>query len=180
MTKIHIGCGTNVLEGWINVDCVSRAPGVHIDMDLAQLPFEDGTVSAVLAEHVFEHFSLAEESQVWNEMARVLQPGGILEIEVPDFEWICRTFLAAHDVWKDFYIVGRADHYCGFGRSLVQRWGIIQTMFFGNQNGVGQFHRTGYTEGKIRGIGEKLGFVDVQVSRRFHKGGQALRAILVR
>ena len=38
------------------------------------------------------------------------------------------------------------------GRALDQRWGILQTMFFGNQNGAGQFHRSAYTEGKLRAI----------------------------
>ncbi len=84
--RLHIGCGTNVLAGWVNIDRVGRVPGVVTEIDATSLPFADGSVTAVLAEHVFEHFSFAEEKLVWREMARVLCAGGELVIEVPDFE----------------------------------------------------------------------------------------------
>ena len=178
--KLHIGCGTNVLPGWINIDREARAPGVVTDIDPAALPFGDGSVAAVLAEHVLEHLTFAEERAVWQELARVLRPGGELAIEVPDFDWVCRRFLEAEDDWRSFYIVGHPDHYAGCGRALDQRWGILQTMFFGTQNGPGQFHHSAYTEAKIRAIARLLGFAAATVERRFNKGGQCLRAILIR
>ncbi len=61
------------------------------------------------------------------------------------------------DDWREFYMVGAVDHYAGCGRDLDQRWGILQTMFFGNQNGAGQFHRSAYTEGKLRAIAAASG-----------------------
>jgi len=178
--RLHIGCGTNVLPGWFNIDRVSRAPGVVTDIDVTSLPFPDGSVTAVLAEHVFEHFSFTEERLAWREIARVLRAGGELVIEVPDFEWVCRRFLEAKDEWRRFYVVGPADDYAGCGRALDQRWGILQTMFFGNQNGPGQFHRSAYTEDKIRSIGRALGFAAIAVETLFNKGGQCLRAALTR
>jgi SAM-dependent methyltransferase len=179
-TKLHIGCGTNVLPGWINIDRIARAPGVVTDIDPTSLPFADGSVASVLAEHVLEHLTFAEERAVWQEFARVLRARGELVIEVPDFAWVCEAFLAAEDDWRSFYIVGHRDHYAGCGRALDQRWGILQTMFFGNQNGPGQFHRSAYTEAKIRAIARMLGFAEVAVERRFNKGGQCLRAVLKR
>jgi predicted SAM-dependent methyltransferase len=178
--RLHIGCGANPLPGWVNIDCIARAPGVVTDIDPVALPYPGRSVDAVLAEHVFEHFSFAEESAVWYEMARVLRPGGILTVEVPDFEWVCTTFLAAKDDWRQFYIVGHPDYYAGCGRALDQRWGILQTMFFGNQNGAGQFHRSAYTAGKLRAIALLLGFRAIDIATVFSKGGQALRATLTR
>lgn len=178
--RLHLGCGTNLRPGWVNIDRVARVPGVVTDVDPASLPYPDGTVSEILAEHVFEHFSFAEESSVWHEMARVLRPGGRLTIEVPDFEWVCHSFVEAQDDWRDFYRVGHPDHYAGCGRALDQRWGILQTMFFGNQNGSGQFHCSAYTEGKLAAIARRLEFQSILVKRLFNKGGQALRAELVR
>jgi len=178
--RLHIGCGPNIRAGWVNIDREARAPGVVTDINPAALPYADGSVREVLAEHVFEHFNFAEEGAVWREMARVLCPGGVLTIEVPDFEWVCQRFLAAQDDWRDFYQVGHPDHYAGCGRALDQRWGILQTMFFGNQNGAGQFHQSAYTEGKLRSIAAKLCFADIRVETLFNKGGQALRAVLTR
>jgi len=178
--RLHLGCGTNMLAGWVNIDRVARAPGVVTDVDPTSLPYPDATVCAVLAEHVFEHFSFAEESRVWREMARVLRPGGHLVIEVPDFEWVCATFLQARDDWQAFYTVGAVDHYAGCGRALDRRWGILQTMIFGNQNGAGQFHCSAYTAGKLRAIADDLGFRGITIEKLFSKGGQALRADLIR
>jgi hypothetical protein len=113
-------------------------------------------------------------------MARVLRPGGTLTVEVPDFEWVCATFLAARDEFVAFYEVGHPDCYAGHGRALDQRWGIAQTMFFGNQNGPGQFHRSAYTAGKLRALAGMLGFRSIAIETLFNKGGQALRATLIR
>lgn len=178
--RLHIGCGTQVRAGWVNIDRVARAREVVTDVDPAALPYPDGAVCEVLAEHVFEHFSFHEEGDVWREMARVLRPGGTLTIEVPDFAWMCERFLTARDEWREFYVVGHADHYAGCGKTLDQRWGILQTMFFGNQNGQGQFHRSAYTAGKIHAIAAQLGFARTEVAVSFNKGGQVLRAELTR
>lgn len=178
--RLHIGCGTTVKPGWVNIDKVAHVSGVVTDVDPSALPYPDGTVSEILAEHVFEHFNFSEEAAVWHELRRVLRRGGILRIEVPDFEWVCQKFLEAQDEWRDFYRVGHADHYSGCGRDLDQRWGILQTMIFGNQNGEGQFHRSAYTEGKFRRLASKMGFADIRLERLWSKGGQSLRATLVR
>jgi predicted SAM-dependent methyltransferase len=178
--RLHLGCGPRVLPGWVNIDSVPCTADVRGDIDLTALPWPDAAADEILSEHVFEHLSFAEERSVWQEIARVLRPGGTATLEVPDFEWVCASFLAAGDEWRDFYRVGDPDHYAGCGRSLDQRWGILQTMFFGNQNGAGQFHRSAYTEAKLRALAQLLGFADIQVARIFNKGGQALRAVLTR
>jgi predicted SAM-dependent methyltransferase len=178
--RLHFGCGPKLLDGWVNIDRVANDPSVRTDISLTCLPWADASVDEILAEHVFEHFTFAEEQAVWQEVARVLRPGGTLTIEVPDFEWVCTTFLGADDNFIDFYRVGPADHYAGHGRALDQRWGILQTMVFGNQNGAGQFHHSAYTSAKLHALADMLGFQAIAVATLFNKGGQALRAVLTR
>ena len=178
--RLHYGCGANILQGWVNIDTVPRPGADCVLLDIAHLPFGDGMVAEILAEHVLEHLDFDAERRVWTEISRVLRPGGIFTLEVPDLAWVCQSFLAAADDFRDFYRVGHPDHYAGCGRDLGQRWGILQTMFFGNQNGAGQYHRSGYTEAKLRALAKKLGFASIEIETPFNKGGQALRATLTR
>ena len=178
--RLHYGCGANILVGWVNIDLVQRAGSACCQIDIEHLPYADGVVDEVLAEHLLEHLDFAAEQRVWHEIARVLRTGGQFTLEVPDFDWVCRRFVEAQDDWRDFYRVGHPDHYSGCGRDLGQRWGILQTMFFGNQNGSGQYHRSAYTEQKLHALAAKLGFTSARVATVFCKGGQALRATLIR
>jgi hypothetical protein len=45
---------------------------------------------------------------------------------------------------------------------------------------VGQFHRSAYTADKLRALARRTGFSAITIERRFSKGGQALRAVLIR
>jgi len=177
--KVNVGCGPNILDGYVNIDVVPKHETVQ-EGSLTALPFADDSVDEILAEHIFEHLSFEEEPAAWNECARVLRAGGKLIMEVPDFEWVCRTFLDAKDEFREFYRTGSLDHYFGNGRALDQRWSIVTTMFFGNQNGAGQYHKTAYTLGKIEAIAALKGFTTADVKLYDNKGGQAIRATLIK
>lgn len=100
--KLNLGCGQNIKPGWVNVDLYE--PKADLALDLRQcLPFADNSAEIVYSEHVFEHFSLpaihdpmgwtleggaapSEALQFLREAWRVLRPGGMLSIGVPDAE----------------------------------------------------------------------------------------------
>tara|TARA_X000000950_G_C13772442_1_gene601570 strand:- start:305 stop:847 length:543 start_codon:yes stop_codon:yes gene_type:complete len=177
--KINAGCGPNVLEGYENIDLIPQSEDVKKGT-LLEMPFADGSAEEVLAEHIFEHMDFQQEPKAWQECYRVLKPGGRLVLEVPDFEWVCRTFLDAKDDFKAFYKLGALDHYFGNGRALDQRWSIVTTMFFGHQNGAGQYHKTGYTAQKIRTIAAMMDFSIEDMVFFGSKGGQVIRATLIK
>jgi SAM-dependent methyltransferase len=81
--RLHLGSGGNNLAGWVNVDLV----GAHADVnwDLRRpLPFADGSADAVFLEHVLEHMTVVEGMTVLAHCRRVLAPGGVLRVGVPD------------------------------------------------------------------------------------------------
>jgi predicted SAM-dependent methyltransferase len=85
--KLNLGCGTYIKPGWVNVD--SHYPEVDLQLDLREkLPFPDGSALIVYSEHFFEHLEYPDQAMRFlGESWRVLIPGGILSIGVPDTEW---------------------------------------------------------------------------------------------
>jgi len=100
--RLNLGCGPNRKEGWINIDLTD---GVDLQLDLRErLPFPDDSVEVIYSEHFFEHLnypSFADSNAVaglelsgyqsevlflLRESYRVLVPGGLFSLGVPDAE----------------------------------------------------------------------------------------------
>ena len=82
--RLHLGAGTHRPPGWVNVDVLGMAPDLAWDLR-RRLPFPDGAAEAVFLEHVLEHFTLAAGLDLLDECRRVVRPGGIVRVGVPDF-----------------------------------------------------------------------------------------------
>lgn len=90
---VNIGCGRVWHPYWINLDHQPTSPEVRAFDIRKPLPFEDGTVDAVYASHVLEHLDFEEGTRLLRECRRVLKPGGVVRIVVPDLEDLCRFYL---------------------------------------------------------------------------------------
>lgn len=106
--RLNVGCGDKLLEGYVNVDAVSRL-GREPDIvaDIRAIPLEDGCASEVLAVHVIEHFYRWEAPEVLAEWVRLLKPGGRLILECPDLAHACHAMLhGAPDQWTMWVFYG--------------------------------------------------------------------------
>lgn len=110
--RLNLGSGFQPKDGWINIDLSDHAT---LTLDLRQpLPFRDNSVDTIYTEHFFEHLSYAQldDSTAWQletptspsealtflrECRRVLAPGGLLDIVVPDAECIIQEYAARRD-----------------------------------------------------------------------------------
>lgn len=93
ISKLHLGCGKKFIPGFIHVDAL---PFPHVDVQgpVDDLKFaEDQTVSLIYACHVLEHFGRNDFQRVLAEWFRVLAPGGVLRLAVPDFEAAAKIYL---------------------------------------------------------------------------------------
>lgn len=89
--RLHLGSGGEHKDGWINVDLVGDP--VEIAWDLARgIPFNDGSVEAVFHEHLLEHIPLEAGIHFMAECFRVLRPGGVLRVGVPDAGALIRSY----------------------------------------------------------------------------------------
>jgi SAM-dependent methyltransferase len=110
--KINIGCGLSGIAGWQNLDnsptiWMSRIPVLNRLLktpawpsdvrryDVRKgLPYTDGAVRYIYSSHTFEHFTRPESLAIAKECFRLLAPGGVLRIVVPDLGLIVREYLA--------------------------------------------------------------------------------------
>jgi predicted SAM-dependent methyltransferase len=95
MKYLNLGCGTHYSTDseWTNLDFVSSGPGVIAHNLLSGIPFESSTFDLVYHSHVLEHFSKQDGEMLIEECFRVLKPGGVLRIAIPDLEQIARNYL---------------------------------------------------------------------------------------
>ncbi|MBK8858914.1 MAG: methyltransferase domain-containing protein [Opitutaceae bacterium] len=93
LQRLNLGCGDVFLPGWHNLDFVARPPHV-VRHDLREtLPLPAGSCEVVYHSHVLEHFDRAEAGRFLAECHRVLAPGGVLRVVVPDLEQKARLYL---------------------------------------------------------------------------------------
>ncbi len=83
--KINLGCGRDILSGWINLDKVALK-GVDIIADLddcnkTKLPFDNNEVDEILASHVIEH--LHHPLAFMEELHRIAKPNAKAVFKVP-------------------------------------------------------------------------------------------------
>lgn len=96
---LNLGCGAafSTAPEWLNLDS-HPLPGRErhvVSYELALgIPFADGRFEAVYHSHFFEHLPRRMAEPFLRECLRVLRPGGILRIVVPDLERSLRGYLA--------------------------------------------------------------------------------------
>ena len=120
--RLNLGCGTVAPENWVNVDF---AIGARLNKSLARplakrifstpwpdnvlihdltkpFPWPDASADAVYSSHTLEHLNREGGAHFMAECRRVLKPGGILRIIVPDLARIVGDYNSGKTDARDF------------------------------------------------------------------------------
>lgn len=90
--KLNLGCGPNPKDGWVNIDLFNEKADLRLDLR-EPWPFPDNSVSYIYSEHAFEHFEFHEEvPRFLGHAFRVLVPGGVFDVVVPDTEPVLKAY----------------------------------------------------------------------------------------
>jgi len=94
--KLHLGCGKRDFgKEWIHVDG-TKFPHVVFDNITKLDHFKNDFFHLMYASHVIEYFDREEVIPVLEEWVRVLRPGGILRLAVPDFRAMAALYIMGH------------------------------------------------------------------------------------
>ncbi len=89
---LNVGCGPTFHEAWTNLDSFAVSPSV-IACDIRKgLPFADNHFNVCYSSHVLEHLAPGEGERMLSEMWRVLSPGGVARVIVPDLELVTEDY----------------------------------------------------------------------------------------
>ena len=82
--KVHLCCGPENFTGWLNVDAIDFGFNTVADLSKEWNFVEPGSVDYILCKDGFEHMDSTEH--FLEQAARVLKPGGKLELWVPHYK----------------------------------------------------------------------------------------------
>jgi len=117
--RLHIGCGTKIIDGFVNMDVDDAIPDVDVHGSIQDLArFADGQFREIYLSHTLEHIPYGEVSAVLRELNRICAPAGVVRISVPDLDRICRLyvehldwFAPPHSPWLGLIYGGQANEY---------------------------------------------------------------------
>ena len=101
-SKLHLGCGTNILKGgWANIDLSGGLNVIKWDCT-KRLPVKSGTIRLIFSEHFLEHINMQEGRKFLSECYRVIQPGGVLRISTPNLKKCIDEYLLGYaSEWRN-------------------------------------------------------------------------------
>lgn len=153
--KLHIGCGKNILDGWLNSDYYpENKMAIHLDAT-KKFPFDDNTFDYIFSEHMIEHISFLDGSIMLKECWRVLKPNGKIRISTPNMRFLI-------DLYKNEKSPVQAE-YIKWAAGKVIKWAPYYDEIFVINNFVRDWgHVFIYDVKTLKYLLEKSGFVNVE------------------
>jgi SAM-dependent methyltransferase len=140
------------------------------------IPFESGSVDAVYHSHVLEHLDRPVAREFLKETLRVLKPGGICRIVVPDLEFVCRAYVqhvdacrrepqqaANHEDFVENLLEQsvRREAAAAGGRKGLAR--LVEKIVLGDARRRGETHQWMYDRISLPYILKAVGYTDASV-----------------
>lgn len=145
--RLNWGCGSRPATGWTNSDLVT-APGIELRGDIRDgLRVAEASFDYAVSMHALQEIPYLELIPVLRELRRVLVPGGVLRLGLPDLDRAIRAyvegdrgyFLVADDevaslggklsVQITWYGASRSLLTCDFVAELLRKAGFAEVRF---------------------------------------------------
>jgi len=140
--RLNWGCGNWTPDGWINSD-IKDDPGVNLVADISKgLPIESDSLDYAVSIHSLPEVSYPDLVPTLAELRRVLKPGGVLRVALPDLD---RGIAAYQRGDKDYFLIPD-DEVKSVGAKF-----IVQMLWYG-------YTRLLFTHDFIIEMLEKAGF----------------------
>jgi len=131
--KLHLGCGSNYLKGWLNTDIYPNAHRIYLDIT-KKFTLPENSFDYVYTEHVIEHMPFLDGKNMIEQSFKTLKPGGSIRVVTPDIRFLIALYQNDQEqLHKDYiawnselFIKNKAPH-CALSvlNNYVRDWGHV-------------------------------------------------------
>lgn len=144
--KLNLGCGEDLREDYLNID-IRKLPGVDTVADITLFDFSSlREVDYIVMQHVLQYIPRGKFLTVLQSLFKCLQPGGHLEIRLPNLKKICSQC-----------------HLNGVSGELGFPEEMIIGLLYGAQTHQYDIVYNGFTSDYLQGILNTIGFEIISV-----------------
>jgi SAM-dependent methyltransferase len=97
--RVNFGCGDTRREGYVGVDVRKCGGADYVLPAWDCAPFEPDSVDEAYSRHMLEHLDPADARRALTAWLRILRPGGVLRVIVPDLIFHARQLLSQDTSW---------------------------------------------------------------------------------
>lgn len=143
--RLNLGSGDIRFPGFTNVDLYDDT--ADIMADICDVPLADGVADEIKCIQVIEHVPYFKNQPMFQEIYRLLKPGGFADIETPDVDVVCRKILeeGLTDKWV-YNLVG--EYHRPWDKGRYADW----------EHNAASIHRNPWNEERLRRFAEAEGF----------------------
>lgn len=134
--RINLGCGTQKIPGFLNVDSQESVKPDLIGDIAFGLPLDSGKTDEIYMIHCIEHVPYNLHPTVLREIWRLLKPGGLFFVSYPEFEKCVNHFL----------------------RNTGNQWEFWRATLYGRQLHPGDYHMAPMQTSRFKVLLEEEGF----------------------
>ena len=139
--KLHLGCGKRKLEGYLHIDS-DYFPHLDYQSKLHELPmFKDNSIEVIYSSHALEYYDRSSVKEVLSEWNRILIPGGVCFVTVPNFDSLIEIYKTT----------GKLENILG---PIYGKWPD-------NTNKTSVYHQTVWNKNDLIVTLQNLGFVNI-------------------
>ena len=179
---LNLGCGKQVVNGWVNVDYslgarLHRIPIIGIILKKLRLfshnwdprivianlnqdlPWESNSIDVVYSSHTLEHLNKTNGHSLLREVYRVLKPGGICRFVVPNLDTIIEEYQAglikADDFIEQLDVIHR-DHRNPLKKMLITYFSFPHQCMYTPERLEEIFNEIGFTASQKQGFESQI------------------------
>jgi predicted SAM-dependent methyltransferase len=135
--KFNLGCGEKGIhkKGYVNIDLHTDADFVCDFQEIMPVVKQYGQADEIRASHILEHVDRNKVLPTVRNWLKGLKPGGVMNIEVPDFVWAMEACLE--------------DRKNGNSKKIND---LLEAVIFGMQHQEGHYHKCGIDKKRLENV----------------------------